>query len=182
MKVLAGDIGGTTTRLGIYEVADDELCGIRGQSFASAEFSGLEEILLEFLGEGESSCRAACFGIAGPVTGRRMQTTNLPWVVDVDDLERATGIPKVVLINDLEATGWGVVRMGEGGVDVLNPGKPEARGNGAVIAAGTGLGEAGIYWDGRSMRPFACEGGHAGFSPTNELSDGLLQFLRQRPW
>jgi glucokinase len=180
LKVLAGDIGGTTTRLGLYEVAGDELCGIREQSFASAGASGLEEILLEFLGEGESGCRAACFGIAGPVTGRRMQTTNLPWVVDADDLERTTGIPKVVLINDLEATGWGVVRMGEGGAHVLNPGKPEVRGNGAVIAAGTGLGEAGIYWDGRSMRPFACEGGHAGFSPTNELSDGLLQFLRQR--
>jgi glucokinase len=180
VKVLAGDIGGTTTRLGVYEVEGDELRGIREQSFASAAVSGLEEILSEFLGGGESGCRAACFGIAGPVTGRRMRTTNLPWVVDADDLERTTGISPVVLINDLEATGWGVVRMGEGGVHVLNPGKPDARGNGAVIAAGTGLGEAGIYWDGRSMRPFACEGGHAGFSPTDELGDGLLQFLRQR--
>ena len=180
MKVLAGDIGGTTTRLGVYEVVDDELRGIREQSFASAAASGLEEILSEFLGGGESGCRAACFGIAGPVTGRSMRTTNLPWVVDADDLERTTGISPVVLINDLEATGWGAVRMGEGEIHVLNPGKPDARGNGAVIAAGTGLGEAGIYWDGRSMRPFACEGGHTGFSPADELSDGLLQFLRQR--
>jgi len=180
VKVLAGDIGGTTTRLGVYEVAGDELSCIREQSFTSDEFSGLEEILSEFLGGEEPGCRAACFGIAGPVTGRRMRTTNLPWVVDADDLERSIGISPVVLINDLEATGWGVVRMGEGEVHVLNPGRPDARGNGAVIAAGTGLGEAGIYWDGRSMRPFACEGGHAGFSPTDEMSDGLLQFLRQR--
>ncbi|MBD3872720.1 MAG: glucokinase, partial [Acidobacteria bacterium] len=180
MKVLAGDIGGTTTRLGVYEVAGGELSCIREQSFASAGGSGLEEILLEFLGGGESGCRVACFGIAGPVTGRRVRTTNLPWVVDADDLERSIGISPVVLINDLEATGWGVVRMGEGEVHVLNPGRPDARGNGAVIAAGTGLGEAGIYWDGRSMRPFACEGGHAGFSPTDEMSDGLLQFLRRR--
>ena len=180
MKVLAGDIGGTTTRLGVYEVVDNELRGIREQSFASAAASGLEEILSEFLGGGESGCRAACFGIAGPVTGRRMRTTNLPWVVDADDLERTTGISPVELINDLEATAWGAVRMGEGGVHVLNPGKPDARGNGAVIAAGTGLGEAGIYWDGRTMLPFACEGGHTGFSPTDELSDGLLRFLRGR--
>ena len=180
MKVLAGDIGGSTTRLGVFEVVDDELSCIREQSFASAAVSGLEEILSEFLGGEESGCRGACFGIAGPVTGRRMCTTNLPWVVDADDLEHTTGISPVVLINDLEATAWGAVRMGEGEVHVLNPGKPDARGNGAVIAAGTGLGEAGIYWDGRSMRPFACEGGHAGFSPTGEMSDGLLRFLRQR--
>lgn len=180
MKVLAGDIGGTTTRLGIYEVAGDELRAIREQSFVSAAVSGLGEILSEFLEGRDSGCRSACFGIAGPVTGRRMRTTNLPWVVDADDLERTTGISPLVLINDLEATAWGAVRMGEGEVHVLNPGTSDARGNGAVIAAGTGLGEAGIYWDGGAMLPFACEGGHTGFSPTDELGDGLLQFLRGR--
>ncbi len=180
MKVLAGDIGGTKTRLGVYEVADGHLRMFREQSFVSAEASGLEEILAEFLGGQGAECQAACFGIAGPVTGRRMRTTNLPWVVDADALERETGVSPVVLINDLEATAWGAIRMGEAAVCRLNRGSDDACGNGAVIAAGTGLGEAGIYWDGRSMLPFACEGGHTGFSPVDELGDGLLRSLRLR--
>ncbi len=180
MKILAGDVGGTVTRLGVFEVAGDELRGIREQSFASVTASGLGEILSEFLEGGDSGCRAACFGIAGPVTGRRMRTTNLPWLLDADALERETGISPVVLINDLEATAWGAIRLGDAGFCQLNPGRDDACGNGAVIAAGTGLGEAGIYWDGRAMLPFACEGGHTGFSPADELGDGLLQFLRQR--
>lgn len=180
MKILAGDVGGTVTRLGVFEVAGDELRGEREQSFASATASGLGEILSEFLEGRDSGCRAACFGIAGPVTGRRMRTTNLPWVVDADDLERTTGISPLVLMNDLEATAWGAIQLGEAGVCHLNMGSDDACGNGAVIAAGTGLGEAGIYWDGRAMLPFACEGGHTGFSPADELGDGLLQFLRKR--
>jgi glucokinase len=180
VKVLAGDVGGTVTRLGVFEVAGDELREIREQSFASATASGLGEILSEFLDGGDSGCRAACFGIAGPVTGRRMRTTNLPWLLDADALERETGISPLVLLNDLEATAWGAIRLGDAGVCHLNPGSDDACGNGAVIAAGTGLGEAGIYWDGRAMLPFACEGGHTGFSPADELGDGLLQFLRQR--
>ena len=180
MKVLAGDVGGTVTRLGVFEVAGDELREIREQSFASATASGLGEILSEFLEGRDSGCRAACFGIAGPVTGRRMRTTNLPWLLDADALERETGISPLVLMNDLEATAWGAIRLGDAGVCQLNPGRDDACGNGAVIAAGTGLGEAGIYWDGRAMLPFACEGGHTGFSPADELGDGLLQFLRQR--
>jgi glucokinase len=107
-----------------------------------------------------------------------MRTTNLPWVVDADELESRSGIPTVALLNDLEATGWGVSALEQSQVVVLNPGRPDAAGNGAVIAAGTGLGEGGIYWNGSEARPFACEGGHASFSPTDELGDRLLQFLR----
>jgi len=180
VKVLAGDVGGTTTRLAVFEVAGGGLRGIREQSFVSAAASGLGEILEEFLEGRGVECRAACFGIAGPVTGRRVEITNLPWVVDADALEQETGISPVVLINDLEATAWGAVRLGDGEMCRLNMGSDDARGNGAVIAAGTGLGEAGIYWDGHFMRPFACEGGHTGYAPTDELGDGLLQFLRQR--
>jgi glucokinase len=179
-RVLAGDIGGTKTRIGLFEVGPDQVRALEEQSFASADFDGLGAIVARFLDSRDVTCSAACFGLAGPVTGRRVPITNLPWVVDANALEAATGISSVVLINDLEATAWGVTAMGEDALVTLNPGRPGARGNGAVIAAGTGLGEAGIFWDGREMRPFGCEGGHTSFSPTDERTDRLLLFLRER--
>lgn len=179
MKVLAGDIGGTKTRLGVFEI-DGRDCRLRQQkSFPSADYAGLGEIVAEFLASGDNDCRAACFGIAGPVVGRRVQVTNLPWVVDANELEVDTGIGRVILLNDLEATGWGVSGLGDDQVAVLNPGQTGAIGNGAVIAAGTGLGEGGIYWDGEVGRPFACEGGHSSFAPTDKVGDRLLRFLRR---
>jgi glucokinase len=178
MRVLAGDVGGTKTRLGIFEVGGDECRLVDGRSYRSQDHTGLGEIVIDFAGSDGGDCRAACFGIAGPVTGRRIRVTNLPWVVDADELEDQSGIQKVALLNDLEATGWGVPALDESQFVVLNRGLPEATGNGAVIAAGTGLGEAGIYWNGVQARPFACEGGHASFSPTDELDDRLLRFLR----
>ncbi len=180
MRVLAGDIGGTKTRLGVFEIVESGVRTVEVQVFSSEKAEGLEEIVADFMTGRTNGCSAACFGIAGPVTGRRMRTTNLPWVVDAENLERVTGISKVILLNDLEATAWGVSRLEEDQLLVLNPGRADARGNGAVIAAGTGLGEAGIHRNGRSMRPFACEGGHASFSPTDELGDGLLRVLRRR--
>ena len=180
MRVLAGDIGGTKTRVGIFDV-DGGVCRVvEERSYPSRDYRGLGEIVADFIGSDGSGCRAACFGIAGPVTGRRMHTTNLPWVVDADELQNRSGIPTVVLLNDLEATGWGVSTVEESHVVILNPGRPDAAGNGVVIAAGTGLGEGGIYWDGGTARAFACEGGHASFSPTDELGDRLLLFLRKK--
>ena len=179
MRVLAGDIGGTKTRLGVFEIDGVECKNVEERSYPSRDYAGLTEIVVDFVGSNGRDCRAACFGIAGPVTGRRMRTTNLPWVVDADELEIRSRIPTIALINDLEATGWGVSTLEQSQVVVLNPGRPDAAGNGAVIAAGTGLGEGGIYWNGSEARPFACEGGHTSFSPTDELGDRLLQFLRQ---
>ena len=179
MRVLAGDIGGTKTRVGVFEVDGVECRMVEDRSYPSQDYPGLGEIVVDFVGSGGKDCRAACFGIAGPVTGRQMRTTNLPWVVDADELETRSGIASVALLNDLEATGWGVAALDESQTVVLNPGRPDAVGNGAVIAAGTGLGEGGIYWNGGEARPFACEGGHASFSPTDEHSDRLLHFLRR---
>jgi glucokinase len=177
-KVLAGDIGGTKTRLGVFEVGRSGHRIVEENSYPSADFGGLAEIVEDFVGADGAGCRAACFGIAGPVTGRRMRTTNLPWVIDADELQARASIPAVVFLNDLEATGWGVSTLGEGQYSILNAGRANAAGNGAVIAAGTGLGEGGIYWDGTLGRPFACEGGHASFSPTDALADRLLVYLR----
>jgi glucokinase len=179
MRVLAGDIGGTKTRLGIFEVDGAGLRLEEERSYPSRDYPGLGEIVVDFVGSDGGDCGAACFGIAGPVTGRRMRLTNLPWTVDADELESRSGIPAVVLLNDLEATAWGVSILNESQIVVLNAGNTGAAGNGAVIAAGTGLGEGGIYWDGSAARPFACEGGHASFSPTDELGDRLLGFLRR---
>jgi len=179
MRVLAGDIGGTKTRVGVFEVDGVECRMVEERSYPSQDYPGLGEIVVDFVGSGGEDCRAACFGIAGPVTGRQMRTTNLPWVVDAGELETRSGIPTVALLNDLEATGWGVTALDESQTVVLNSGRPDAVGNGAVIAAGTGLGEGGIYWNGNEARPFACEGGHASFSPTDEVGDRLLQFLRR---
>lgn len=178
MRVLAGDIGGTSTRLGIYEADGAGYRVLKQRSYSSREYHGLGEIVAEFVGPAGEGCRAACFGVAGPVTGRRMRTTNLPWVIDADELARLSGIASVTLLNDLEATAWGVSCLTESQVATLNQGNAEASGNGAVIAAGTGLGEGGICWDGSNARPFACEGGHSSFSPTDELGDRLLAYLR----
>lgn len=178
MKVLAGDIGGTKTRLGIFEVDGGACRVVEESTFPSSDYDGFGEIVTLFHGPGSTECRAACFGVAGPVSGRQMRTTNLPWVIDADELETQSGIPTVVLLNDLEATAWSVAALDEDKVVVLNPGRADAVGNGAVIAAGTGLGEGGIYWDGATGRPFASEGGHTSFSPTDELGDRLLHYLR----
>ena len=180
MRVLAGDLGGTKTRLGLFESAGGDLRLLEEKVFASEDHEGLGEIVAEFLEGSAGECGAACFGIAGAVTGRRVRLTNLPWEVDADDLAERSGIPEVHLINDLEATAWGLPLIGEEGRHVLNAGREGAVGNQAVIAAGTGLGEAGIYWDGQELRPFASEGGHASFSPTDELVGGLMRFLRRK--
>ena len=180
MRVLGGDTGGTTTRLGLFEVEADGLNLVAEQIFASPDYPGLEEVVAEFLEGRAGAGLAACFGIAGPVVGRRIRTTNLPWVVDAGLLEERAEIASVIILNDLEATAWGLPLVGEGDLSVLNPGREGAPGNSAVIAAGTGLGEAGMYWDGDRHRPFACEGGHASFAPTDELTDGLARFLREK--
>ena len=119
----------------------------------------------------------ACFGVAGPVKDGRCEATNLAWIVDAKTLAAELGAELVWLINDLEATAYGIKVLEPQDFIILNHGAPDAKGNAAVIAAGTGLGEAGFYWDGKQYFPFACEGGHADFAPRNELEMELLSHL-----
>jgi glucokinase len=121
----------------------------------------------------------ACFGIAGPVKDGRSETVNLAWVVDARHLAHRLHIDTVELLNDLEACAYGLAMLAAEDFVLLNPGAPGASGNAAVIAAGTGLGEAGLYWDGPRHHPFACEGGHSSFAPTDSLQMELLGFLLQ---
>ena len=179
MQILAGDIGGTNTRLALYQVhANNRLEPIKEASFPSGDFPGLEAILQRFLADSDSQAIArACFGIAGPVIDQVCEATNLPWRVSADEIRLAFGFEAVWLLNDLEANAWGIEALPVEDLFLLNPGKPQARGNRSIISAGTGLGEAGIYWDGSQYRPFSSEGGHADFSPGTPLEFELQQWL-----
>jgi glucokinase len=180
MRVLAGDVGGTKTRLAVFEVQGTHLETLTERSYPSGSYKGLENIVQDFLGGTSSDCRQACFGIAGPVQRGRVQTTNLPWIVEEQALAALFGFERVALINDLEANAWGIDALREDDFYVVNAGSPDAGGNACIISAGTGLGEAGLYWDGQRHWPFACEGGHASFSPSSDLEIALLKYLRER--
>ena len=180
MRVLAGDVGGTKTRLAIFDVHGTRLETVTERSYPSGSYSGLENIVQDFLGGSSAACRQACFGIAGPVQHGRAQATNLPWIVEEQALAALFGFERVALINDLEANAWGIAALRKIDFCPLNAGSPAAAGNAVIISAGTGLGEAGLYWDGQRHWPFACEGGHVNFSPSSDLEIALLEYLRER--
>ena len=178
MLVLAGDIGGTSTRLAYFDTDRGTLAPLAEGRFPSREAGSLEEIVVRFVGEHGLAAERACFGIAGPVREGRVRTPNLPWSVDAAELARILGIPEVRLVNDLEANAYGIDLLGPEDFALLNPGIPDPTGTIAVVSAGTGLGEALAFWDGAAHRPLRSEGGHADFAPRTELETGLLLFLR----
>ena len=145
----------------------------------SRAHANLESIVRSFLGAHTSSIAAVGVAAAGPVRDGRCKTTNLPWVIDAATLGREIGTDRVWLVNDLEANAHGIASLGPDDFAVLNAGVPDPSGNAAVIAAGTGLGEAGLYWDGARYRPFGSEGGHASFSPGDARESELLAYLRR---
>ncbi|PIQ83669.1 MAG: glucokinase [Candidatus Omnitrophica bacterium CG11_big_fil_rev_8_21_14_0_20_63_9] len=175
--ILAGDVGGTKTNLALCTSHDGRVTPISQRSFPSQQYPGLETILEEFLESHTRDLTGACFGIAGPVVDGRSHPTNLPWLVDVRVLQRTLGLDSVELINDLEATAYGVQTLPEEAFTVLNAGDPQPHGTLAIIAAGTGLGEAALIWNGHRYQAIASEGGHADFAPRNELEMELLRYL-----
>jgi len=177
--ILAGDIGGTHTRIALFEEDAGKLKILLERSYPSRDHKGLNEILGLFLSNETASVEMACFGVAGPVLHDQVSTPNLPWLVDGLQLARQIGIKSVSLINDLQAHASGVDDLAPGDFVALNN-IDRTVGNAALIAAGTGLGEAGIYWDGLRRWPFPCEGGHADFAPRNDLEIGLLQYLLKK--
>jgi len=178
--ILAGDIGGTNTRLGLFDVQDDRVVLVEAAAFPSRDRASLDEVVREFVSSRSITVEHACFAVAGPVVGGRVKTSNLPWVIDASSLSALLRVPHVRVINDLEAAAYGLALLEEQDLLILNPGAPQAAGNAALIAAGTGLGEAGLYWDGRQHHPFACEGGHADFAPRTRDELNLLQHLQRR--
>lgn len=179
--ILAGDIGGTNTRLAVFDVNDGRLQSVIEETFPSREHASLDEIVQQFTSSLNFQIHAACFGIAGPIRNGRCETTNLAWIVDANQLQKSLAIERVTLINDLEANAYGISALAEEDFSVLNAGaRDNKKSNGAVIAAGTGLGEAGLYWDGTAFRPFASEGGHADFAPHNDLEVELFNYLQKK--
>jgi glucokinase len=178
MLVLAGDIGGTSTRLAYFDTAGGTLAPVAEGRFPSRDAGTLEEIVACFTAEQGLAAERACFGIAGPIRQGRVRTPNLPWSVDAAVLSRVVGLPAVQLINDLEANAYGVGLLGHEDLAVLNAGAADSTGTIAVVSAGTGLGESIAYWDGTAHRPLPSEGGHADFAPRSELETELLLFLR----
>ena len=178
--ILAGDIGGTKTVLALMRHdADGLLTSVQEQTFASGEYDSFDAILDLFLPE-DIKIAAACFGVAGAVVDQRCYATNLSWTIEGERLKLKLGTEQVRLLNDLEAMAVGMLHLQAEDFIELNPNAEPHDGNIAVIAAGTGLGEAILYWDGRQHHPIATEGGHCSFAPQNRQQDKLLAFLRGR--
>lgn len=174
--ILAGDVGGTNTRIALYE--NGRLHS--EEKYSSKKYPELEIIIQEYLKKVGVKVSAASFGIAGAVREGLCKATNLPWRVESARLSHVLNIPFFHLMNDLEANAYGVLALGPEDFCLLQKGKGPQVGNRALIAAGTGLGEAGFYWDGKRYHPFASEGGHADFAPRNEIEVDLLFYLRKR--
>jgi glucokinase len=176
--ILAGDVGGTKVDLALYDFDNGKLTTTRDKIYRARDHSGLEAIVKEFLAADEVT--AACFGVPGPVRDGRLRLTNLPWTLDSRELSASLGIQHVFLINDLEANGYGVAELADGQIYTLNEGDPSQIGNRALLAAGTGLGECFLVWNGHRHIPYPSEGGHADYAPRNEDEIDLLRFLKQK--
>ncbi|EXJ13632.1 glucokinase [Imhoffiella purpurea] len=180
MRLLVGDIGGTKTALGMAET-DGELVRIsEPRRYPSASFDSLDKIIHRYSVETGCQCRFASFAVAGPVHDRRTETTNLPWFLDADALEASFGFAGVEFLNDLEAVAWGVSALEPSDLAELHPGEGSFEGNACVVAAGTGLGQAGLFWDGITHHAFATEGGHTDFAPADDLEFAMLRHLKMR--
>ena len=180
MRLLVGDIGGTKTVLAVAEVTGARVTLTEVRRYASQDFRSLEAMGRDFqAGLGQAPQRAA-FAVAGPVLDGRSRTTNLPWELDSVELRQALGLEEAVLLNDLEAVAWGIPALGDAELAEVQRGDPAAQGNASVVAAGTGLGQAGLFWDGQRHHPFATEGGHGDFAPGDDREIALLCHLRQR--
>jgi glucokinase len=177
--ILAGDIGGTHTRIALFDPNASPLRPVRHADYASQNYPGLAEIALDFLAQQPARIDRCCFGVAGPVVDGKSHPTNIPWSIDAAEFAGRVGA-SCMLINDLEANAHGIAALGPQDFAVLQAGQARLGANAAVISAGTGLGEAGMFWDGKTYKPFASEGGHATFSPRSVLEIHLLNYLLTR--
>jgi glucokinase len=186
--ILAGDIGGTKCNLALYEIHGKSHRKIIDQRYESREFPTFDEMISRFLLETRSETKAAGkhyieaagFGVAGPVIDHRVKATNLPWIVDRATLAKQLGTPHVVLLNDLEATAHSLALMAPSELSTLNQGTPSPQSTQALLAAGTGLGEAILFWDGKQYLVASSEGGHTDFAPRTEQEIELLRYMKKQ--
>jgi glucokinase len=176
-SILAGDVGGTKTNMALYRLENGELSILKEKKYASKDHKALEDIIHDF-SEGALPDKI-CAAVAGPVLHGKSRLTNLSWTLDSEAMSASLRRP-VSFINDLEATAFGLAGLKDNERAVIAPGEAGAEGNIAIIAPGTGLGEAGLYWDGKAYHPFATEGGHSDFAPRNEMDIEVFRFLQQQ--
>ena len=178
--ILAGDIGATRVLLAAYENEGNKLECVVQRLYKTQDHSGIAEVLKGFVTSEGVPVHAACFGVAGPVRGGKSKISNLQWTIDSSELASQLKLASVGLLNDLEAYAYGVDALASTDFITLSEGAEDAAGNRVVISARTGLGVAGLYWDGFRHHPFACEGGHSDFAPRNDLEMELAQYLRKK--
>lgn len=175
--LLAGDIGGTKCNMAVFHVLGDTLTIEKNQRYHSGAYPSLNAILREFLDTEKRPIVAACFGVPGPVKNGRARPTNITWGVDAAEIAEEFSVPHVSLLNDLAANAYGIAELKPNDFAVVQEGSPDSEGNRCVVSPGTGLGQAGLFWDGHRHRVWACEGGHTDFAPRNELEIALLEYL-----
>jgi len=173
--ILAGDIGATKTRLGLF--AGQHASPVVSVTYATADFESPVQLVGSFLESTDTRPTRASFGVAGVVLGRRVPRINLPWDLQAAELERQLGLQRVTFVNDVEANARGILALGDHDFTVLQTGAANAAGACAVVSAGTGLGEAALWWDGTSHHPAASEGGSAAFGPSSQLEVDFHRFL-----
>src|SRR6266699_349893 len=186
--ILAADVGGTKCNLALYRVRGQEYRQIAKCRYESHSVSSFDAIITKFLSEirggttegGAEKIEAAGFGVAGPVIDHRVKATNLPWTVDGTTLAGQLATDHIVLLNDLEATGYGLALLDPSEISTLNRGVPSPRATQALLAAGTGLGEAILFWNGERYVVASSEGGHADFAPRTEREIELLRHMKKR--
>ncbi len=177
--LLAADVGGTKTHLAIFVMLDGVPFLMKEAIFPSRRFNSLPDMVKRFFMKPFHPKRFA-IAFAGPTQDGKAKATNLDWSVDIQEISKALGIPQVFLLNDLEAEAYGLAALKEKDFENIYPGNAPATGNAAIIAPGTGLGEAGLFWDGKIYHPLATEGGHTDFAPRNELDWELLKYLQKK--
>ncbi len=183
IRILAGDIGGTKTNLAILravvEKGHEDLLIERNERYSSGAYPSLNAIIREFLGDEPVHLACAGFGVPGPVKDGRVKATNLNWGVDAAEIAADLKIHTVQVLNDLAANAYGISELRPSDFAVIQDGDPQAVGNRCVVSPGTGLGEAGLFWDGKKHLVWACEGGHTDFAPRSEVENGLLEYLQK---
>lgn len=175
--VLAGDLGGTKINVALFKPGENNFEIIKQQSFHSKEYTSLTAVVKEFAGE--TLPATICFAVAGPVINGKVKLTNLPWQLDSAELSKELG-RKIVFINDLEANAYGLAGLKKEELFNLSEGELSLGGNMAILAPGTGLGEAGLYWDGKNYFPFATEGGHCALASRSSFDFELYNWLSKQ--
>jgi glucokinase len=181
ITVLAGDVGGTKVNLALYHADNSGLKQLEQERYPSEEFTSCIDVIAKFLEEKKLPApNRVCLGVAGPVLDGKVDLTNLNWLLDKRDIEKQFSVKEVALINDLEAIAYGLPCLKAEDFIVLHKGHDKGKGNMAIVAPGTGLGEAGLYWSGTIHFPFPTEGGHCDFSPRTDLDILLLKYMQQK--